>query len=705
MYKILIYFLVCFNTFINLFALTKSEFNYYINTENITFEEDKEKLIFGSNSIINFKDKSLMIDKGFIDYKKNLINVEGDFYYYDGDIILNGLNLKSDTNLNSLKASEVSLIYRDDLKIDSNLLNKNIEYLVLNNNFLTPCEINGYFNCPSWSFKIQKTKYILEEDKFIHYNSFFQILDKKVFYIPYFTHYGRKAPRKNGFLTPTFVYRFGDRSSFVKIPYYIPIKSNSELTLTSDLPIMSMDTYLDDLHFQTKFSSVRSSGELNLDINTNFKNNFSDFYNSIKINSKQVINKKNNYDLKLLLTNSISSSRSFNEDGTTYEEGYIKINSFNFFNKNDLLVSEFNTVTSFEDSNTSLIPYQLPHLRYFNTYQINKTGTIENNIEIINLIRDHTDGELPSNNFKLSSKNVYIDKYNLYKFETINRFIINLNANNLSGIENQPNEEIFSSINISTEPNLKSYHDLKPRVKLIVNSELNKNLIYNEDSNSINFNYYNLFNENRFLGQDLSDNSKRVVYGIELVKQIFNSNLEINVGQSYDLYTNNEYLSKINQENNFSDIALYNKFNFENITIKNELRIDNNSLSKKELNYSINYEGDTNIGLIYDEATAGSYLENSSDSKTLKLNLSRDLNKNMKISGFTNLDLKNNYYPFKNQISLNIFDECTDLSLIYSNTKFNDNAETKPSETITISLSLDYLGFFSVAQKNNLITN
>ena len=32
---------------------------------------------------------------------------------------------------------------------------------------------------------------------------FLQIADYKVWYLPYFSHYGTKAPRQKGFLTPT----------------------------------------------------------------------------------------------------------------------------------------------------------------------------------------------------------------------------------------------------------------------------------------------------------------------------------------------------------------------------------------------------------------------------------------------------------------------------------------------------------------------
>jgi hypothetical protein len=44
------------------------------------------------------------------------------------------------------------------------------------------------------------------------------------------------------------------------------------------------------------------------------------------------------------------------------------------------------------------------------------------------------------------------------------------------------------------------------------------------------------------------------------------------------------------------------------------------------------------------------------------------------ILGFnSNLDVKNNYDPYKSKLKLSLFDECSQLDIGYSNTRFNDN--------------------------------
>ena len=68
----------------------------------------------------------------------------------------------------------------------------------------------------------------------------------------------------------------------------------------------------------------------------------------------------------------------------------------------------------------------------------------------------------------------------------------------------------------------------------------------------------------------------------------------------------------------------------------------------------------------------------------------------------SDIDLKNNYSPFKQTIKLSLFDECSKLDISYVDERFNDNYNTQPSETINISFSMDYLGFFGYEQNSNV---
>ena len=106
---------------------------------------------------------------------------------YEDLNILSGEDLRGNTNLDSFTANNVSFIYNDDLKIDSDKLIKENNLLYFENNFLTPCELKGYFNCPTWSLRIDKIEYDIDLDKFNHYDTFLQIADYKVLFAILFT--------------------------------------------------------------------------------------------------------------------------------------------------------------------------------------------------------------------------------------------------------------------------------------------------------------------------------------------------------------------------------------------------------------------------------------------------------------------------------------------------------------------------------------
>ena len=70
---------------------------------------------------------------------------------------------------------------------------------------------------------------------------------------------------------------------------------------------------------------------------------------------------------------------------------------------------------------------------------------------------------------------------------------------------------------------------------------------------------------------------------------------------------------------------------------------------------------------------------------------------------YLDMDLKNNHSPLKQEIKLSLFDECSKLEISYLDQRFDDNYNTKPNETISISFHMDYLGFFGYEQKSNLL--
>ena len=700
MINILTYLIILVLIFGKIFGLDNVEKASYINTQNIKYNEVEGIVELGEGSQINFNRSIISMDKGIIDYPNDKFQIFGSYYLYQDKSILSGSNFEGNTDLTKFDSNNVSYIYNEDLKVDSEKMKRNENIIEFYDNFLTPCEISGYFGCPTWSFKISKTKYDIKNDKFVHYDSFLQIADYKIFYLPYFSHYGSDAPRKKGFLTPTLEFDLsGD--SFIKTPYYIPLNNSTDLTVTPRINLSSLE--LNQNYQQTlDLNSRTSGGDINIQIYNELNNN-NQIYSNSRLSANQTISKNSNIDLNIFLTNSVSNSRSINKNPKNYEEIFIKFNSYKNIDSNDYLIAELNTVEAYDNPNTSYVP-ATSSLTYSNSLDL-KSLQLDNNLYVNLLNRDQSSIEFPSESKKISIKNS-IGKVNIYENNIFyNKLILTNNINSYTFEHNNLlDREVFdSNFTLSSEINTFFDSRTKSKIKFILNTPIkeNDNKI-NENSKAVTFNYHNLFSDNRFYGDDLADKSERIAYGLERDIKLNDINFNFMLGQMYDLKKNNSYLDAINQKENFSDYSLGINANYKKFNFNLDNRIDRTNLTKKELNYNINIDSIIKTKLNYNETKKNAFKELSADSKSLSLTLERKINNYSSVGIDTDLDLKNNYSPYSQNINFNLFDECSRLKIEYINNRYNDNFNTTPEEKISISFFMDYLGFIGYEQNTNL---
>ena len=683
------------------FIHLKADNNTSLNSNNIIYNVENNIIELSKNSKINFNNTNILIDKGVIDYNNNVFEVFGNFYLYEQLTILSGENLKGITNLNSFTAENVSYIYNDDLKIDSDNIKRKDNLLYFYNNFLTPCELDGYFNCPTWSLRIDKTEYDIKKDKFTHFDTFLQIADYKLFYIPYFTHYGNKAPRKKGFLTPSIEFSVGSDNRLIT-PYYFPINKSTDILIKPKFSINNVFNFLEKYQLSTIIESKRSGGNVSVSID-NIKNEENDdIKNSLKIDTKQIISKDSIISASGLFTNSISTSRSINEQPLTFADIYLRLENYDLFIKNDYLKSELSSVETFEEKNFNSIPIS-QSVSYHNSLNFENYSMI-NDLDFRFIKRNDSTVKNPSEGLKINLNSEFISNYHkaisIYNKISLNYSISDYYFNNDSSLNHNSYK---SRINLSSDLNFRNFGFVTPRTKLIIPFQLNNsNKNINEDSESITFNYQNQYSENRFFGNDLIDTSPRIIYGLENMLKLNKQNIKFNINQSYEFNENSTYSDKINQNSKFSDYSLETSIVMNEVLFKIDSRLDQNNLSKKEMNYSLEFTTPLNLSLNYNETQSEAFKELSNDTQSIDLNISKKLNENINLSYLSNLDVKNNYDPYKSSIKLSLFDECSQLDINYSNTRFNDNFNTKPEEIISLTFSMDYLGFFGYEQSTNL---
>ena len=685
----------------NLIANKDSE-DVYINSKNIFHDKELNLIYLGNDSLINYNDTSIKANSGKIDINNKKINIDGNFYLnYSGDI-MKGNFLKADLNFNEGSAKNVNYIFNKNLKIRAESLQKMKNEIIFNNNFVTSCKIDGYFNCPTWSLKVKKTVYHIEEDYFKHFSTFVQIADKKFFYLPYFSHYGSKAPRKKGFLTPLPQFVNSTYGGNIKLPYYIPINLNSDVKITPRF--YYEQGFIKYFENEIQYKKKISEGELEI-----FLNSFYDRRLVGQINKGYTfgtvgdfnLSKKNNININLNYTSNISKYKSSSDNKSTSLYSDITLNNFNIINDNDILVTRISGSKALDADSNTTNPYELPSIRYINYINLKNNITLNNDFRLDLISRNASADYLPMRIFrtnilsKLQKNYLLQKKYNLMNKLALNNSSLSVEegsqeTNIISGNSNQT--AIYISSELNRVINFENKYKLKPRAKIILSKVSNiKKLNVNDNSQSLSLNFNNIFQENKYFGSDKKEEGSKLVLALEQKVNLKNKiDLEMNYGRIYNFDKNQNLMTDIKQDSRLSDHLTELSINFTNNTIKYNSRHDKKNFDLKEdsLSYVLN-EGKNSMELNKNLTSSESFT-NSNSSHFLTAKYARKINSNSSFKYKTEINLENKYEVYTQEYELEFKDDCSKIVLNYSVDKYNDGNLLRPNKTFNIEYHLDF---------------
>ena len=713
MIKLLIFLLLLY--FEVIFAADTSK-EIYINSENIFYNKENDTVSVGKGSLINYQGATISTDNATIDNKTKQITIREKFYINSMGDIMKGDYFEGNIDLTNAKSYNINYLYQNELKINSKKFFKTNKTIQFEDSFITPCEINGFFNCPTWSLKVKKTLYDSDEDHFRHFGSFLQVADKKLAFIPFFSHYGSKAGRKKGFLTPRAEISNQVFGGNFTTPYFYPMKDNVDVTVTPTFYYAAGFTkYFRntiDINHLTKggsfelkidnFIDNRTKDQLGKPVDTKKKGV------TINYGSELVLNRNNKLDLNLTYTSDVSKYKDLEETIASTINSQIRLDTYSFFRENDLLISNVSATKSLDQkASNSSNPLESPSLKYRNYYNFKNNISLNNEVTFNHITRNKSANYLPEKIVRTTILN-RLQKNYLFanNLKIINKAILNNTSTIISGGNESTNIVSGNSINIaqyySTEINkiygLKNNHKLKPRLKFILTTNGKENkLNINDNSQALSFGYNNIYEENRYFGSDKKENGARIVYGLEhKVRLGKGREININYGRSYNIEKNQNFMKEIKQNEKVSDHLFNSIYKINNThAISYNSRYDNKTLLLKEdiLNYEF-FNADTAIAISKSLITKKSFV-NSQDSHFLTAEFSRNITKNSKVKYKSEIDLinwKTKVKPYSQKLEFSIFDDCSNLNLGYDITDYNDGNEVVPTKTFSIEYQLDFLG-------------
>lgn len=178
-------------------------------------------------------------------------------------------------------------------------------------------------------------------------------------------------------------------------------------------------------------------------------------------------------------------------------------------------------------------------------------------------------------------------------------------------------------------------HVITPMAKVVASpADSNPNDIPNEESTFIEVDATNIFQNNRYAGQDRVENGARFIYGLENSwSRNYNRQLSLFVGQSYRTGDDNTFANNSGLSTKFSDWVSQARIQTNGASLSTRFRLDNNSLTPRRVDtfFDIGSRKKHYLGLLY------TYLDGGNEE--IQANARVELNNAWAVSGAWQHDL------------------------------------------------------------------
>jgi LPS-assembly protein len=508
-------------------TLIKFEDTYKITSEDVLYNRNLMKISSNLDStvedielnIYNFEEGFLFeAAKEIISSKKtNIVDINNNIYFFE--------NVKVNLKANEIIGKEVKVDFIDSFfgneKNDPKLLGKSVisddnKTKIFKTVFST-CNIENK-NCRGWELQSEEFIHDKKEKIFQYKNSWLKVFNKKVIFLPYFSHPDPSVKRKSGFLTPA--YQSSDNlGKSINIPYFYVLSEAKDMTFN---PKIYSDN---DFILQSEYREAFINSNLISDFSINNDENNTNTHFFAKLDGK--LNDSTEFDLQIQnVTN----------------DNYLKIHDLK---GSSPLITDDSVLTSNLALNKK-IDEKTNLKSSFSIYEDLSKGDSDKYQYIFpdfSFTKDLEISESYNGNFKFMSsgfqKNYETNKYevlfyNDFLFES-NNFIsetgiltdydlllknFNTYSENSTNYESKNDHEIYSTMLLKSKlPLKKMLENSKNYLTPVISARFSPNNTKNISGDDVRLDYNNLFSLNRIGRSDIVEGGRSLSMGVEFEKQ------------------------------------------------------------------------------------------------------------------------------------------------------------------------------------------
>ena len=672
--------------FLSADTISRNEENNTIKAEgNVNITNNKYKL--KANQITYYlKEKKVFAEGNVIIIEKNT-NV----------IYATEAELSSDLKSNFIKNIGILLSDNSRLAASSAKSIKEADKTIYSNVVFTKCNSCEERTEESimWKLKAKKATH-LKKSKIILYESvFLEVFNFPILYAPIFYHPDPSVKSKTGLLTP----KISNSNTFGTVyeqPIFFNFSNTSNLTTKAKLSskeglliINEHNAITNKSNLKLKYSltegtKIRINEPTKKEIrgHLDLKYIYKDMGNWVYgVNIKRSSDKSylSKYDLSE--GENVLNQNIFTEWGSLYKKASFDLIKFQSLSDEYLI---------------SNLPFIRPSISFESNNLNNKKRNRNSSIKIsLNSVSRKNNNDVDSIHLQSTNNKNYI--YNGFLIKDFN--IFNIDAYNKNGTSNNKALiKFFPQLGLEAQYPLISYSQkstflIEPKVQIFISpDDYYNNRIRNEDSLELDLNSSNIFNYDRYSGNDRIESGTRLNYGI-LLKKI-NANrrsLSSSLGQAYNNNKQELFNKNSGFKNKKSEIVGNIIFTDPYYNLSYDYRLSE-SFNLNRNNFNVQTRTKKLV-------LKGSYIQlkdfasiENSDTEQINYGFDYDISKSWNVNFYQLRDLAGATYsvPLRTNLGFQFSNECTALQFNYTRDK---SYNVDIPATTNLSFNIKLFGF------------